>query len=80
MDVGFSGSLNNLCHRNLSGVIPVRYVLGNTAVKQYRFLRYYSDLSPQPLDVQILNVVTVQILQKKALTDICNYAKKYESI
>lgn len=49
--IGFPGSLDNLCHRNLSWVIPVRYVLSDTAVKQYWFLGHDSDLFTEPLDI-----------------------------
>ena len=62
--VGIPGSLLDILH---CGILPAEAdVLGYCSVKQYRFLRHDSDVSPQPLQVQRANVFTSnQNLEKK---------------
>lgn len=47
MKIGFLGGLNNLLHADTASVISILNIFRNCAVKQYWFLRHYSNLRSQ---------------------------------
>ena len=65
MDVGVLGGLDDLVHGDFPEVVSIGDVLSDGGVKERRLLTHDPHLSPQPLQVQVTDIVTVKHLGKR---------------
>ena len=63
MYVGLSGSIYYIGHGDLPTVVPVGNVVSNGCLKQHRLLGHDPQLGPQPREVHVTYVLTIQFLK-----------------
>ena len=77
VDVGCFSSCLYFLHRHSAAVVSIGYVFSQGAVKQYRLLGHDTYLGPQPLDVQLFYIHTVQHLVEKIRAEISWWVHEY---